>query len=109
MEGVLWYCVSIGRVSLMRDVLERLYRQFYLIPQHTVHAQRIEENYQMLVQHLDKEDLKRMRHILDEKDLLLSEVSLDSFIRGFQLGSALFHQMRDYEGLSDESLERSEK
>ncbi len=50
-----------------------------------------------------------MRHILDEKDLRLSEVSLDSFIRGFQLGSALFYQMRDYEGFSDERSKCSEK
>lgn len=84
----------------MKDVLETLYQHFYVIPQHTAQDKRIEVNYQVLAQHLNQEDLNRMMHIMDDKDLLLSEVSMDSFIRGFQLGMTLFHQVSVYKGYS---------
>lgn len=81
----------------MDAALEKLYHQFYSIPRQTARAKRIEENYQILTQGLSQEDLNRVMHLMDDKDLHLTEVSFDSFIRGFQLGSSLVHQVISYE------------
>ncbi|TGA97488.1 hypothetical protein E4665_11605 [Sporolactobacillus shoreae] len=83
----------------MDDALEKLYQQFYSIPRHTARAKRIEDNYQALKDHLNKEDFVTVLHLTDETNLQLREVSFDSFIRGFQLGWTLFHQMSGYQGL----------
>lgn len=89
----------------MDDALEKLYRQFYKIPKHTVQAQRIEENYQILKERLNKEDFVNALHLTDHTNLQLSEVSLDSFIQGFQLGWTLVNQVNSYEGFfSDERV-----
>ncbi|WP_422067258.1 DUF6809 family protein [Sporolactobacillus shoreae] len=49
-------------------------------------AKRIEKNYEILKEHLNKEDFVTVLYLTDETNLQLREVSLDSFIRGFQLG-----------------------
>ncbi|WP_100487093.1 DUF6809 family protein [Sporolactobacillus pectinivorans] len=89
----------------MDDTLEKLYQQFYKIPKNTPRAKRIEENYQALKGHLNKEDFVTVLHFTDETNLQLREVSLDSFIRGFQLGWTLFHQMSGYQGITDDGKE----
>lgn len=80
----------------MDDLLEKLYQHFYTQPVDEPLKQRIEANHQRLIQKLSKDEAILLMHVMDDKDLLTTEVSMDSFIRGFQLAQSLFHQLNEY-------------
>ncbi|MDF2790701.1 MAG: hypothetical protein K0S80_3802 [Neobacillus sp.] len=92
----------------MNDLLGKLYQHFYTQPSNESLKRRIETNYQELIQHLNKEDAILVMHTMDDKDLMVTEVSMDSFIQGFQMGWMLIQQLSAYEGNSLDSINRDE-
>lgn len=77
----------------MEDTLNALYDQFYRKPKNTSQARRVEANHQTLIAHLNKADRKLVLRIIDDKDQLINDISLDSFIAGFQLAWRLANEL----------------
>ncbi|MFT8927921.1 MAG: DUF6809 family protein [Sporolactobacillus sp.] len=86
----------------MDDLLEKLYRHFYTQPAYPEWTQKIEGMYHALSDHLTKEDQQSVLRLLDAKDVVISEISMDSFIRGVQLGYVFAQKMKDYTDSSDQ-------
>jgi len=54
-----------------------------------------------LRQRLSSRNRKLVLRIIDDKDLICSDVSLDSFIYGFRLAWQIAYQIQTYDGCSD--------
>ncbi|HWP80812.1 MAG TPA: hypothetical protein VN446_09250 [Candidatus Acidoferrum sp.] len=52
---------------------------------------------------LSSRNRKLVFRIMDDKDLICSDVSLDSFISGFRLAWQISNQIQNYNGCSDRS------
>lgn len=73
----------------MESILSMIYDQFYDKPKNTPPMRRIAANHRLLIQRLNKQNRKLVLRIIDDKDLICGDVSLDSFIQGFRLGAKL--------------------
>lgn len=85
----------------MNNILIAFYDHFYRMPEGTPQETRIKANHQLLRQRLSKRNRKLVLRIIDDKDLICSDVSLDSFICGFQLAWQISNQIQNYDGCSD--------
>ncbi len=85
----------------MDSILTTLYEHFYLMPKKNAEEARIIASHQILKQRLSSRNHKLVLRIMDDKDLICSEVSLDSFIQGFQLAWRIVNQIQNYDGHSD--------
>lgn len=85
----------------MDNMLKALYDHFYCQPENTLQEMRINVNHQLLRQRLSKRNRKLVLRIIDDKDLICSDVSLDSFICGFWLAWQIANQIHNYDGCSD--------
>jgi len=74
----------------MDNILKALYDHFYRKPKNSTQARRIETNHRLLIQRLSKRNRKLVLRIIDDKDQICEDVSLDSFICGFRLAWSLF-------------------
>ena len=79
----------------MDNILKALYSHFYQVPDSTQEELRIAANHQLLRQRLSSRNRKLVLRIMDNKDLIYSDVSLDSFICGFRLAWQIANQIQD--------------
>lgn len=83
-----------------------LYDYFYTSPELTVQKQEIEECHQALIEALEKPERRLVLRIIDAKDHITENISIDSFISGFKLAWQLSEELNHYENghsLSDQT------
>lgn len=81
----------------MNQLLHDLYDYFYSPPELSVQKQEIEECHQALIERLDKPERRLVLRIIDAKDRIAEDTSIDSFISGFELAWQLSIELNQYE------------
>ena len=81
----------------MNQLLHDLYDYFYSPPELSVQKQEIEECHQALIERLDKPEGRLVLRIIDAKDRIAEDTSIDSFISGFELAWQLSIELNQYE------------
>ena len=81
----------------MNKLLKDLYDGFYIPPELPVQKQEIEECHQALIEALDKPERRLVLQIIDAKDRIVEDTSIDSFISGFELAWKLSMELNNYE------------
>ena len=67
-------------VQHMNKLLKNLYECFYIPPELPAQKQEIEECHQALINVLDKPERRLVLQIIDAKDRIVEDTSIDSFI-----------------------------
>lgn len=80
----------------MNKLLKDLYDCFYIPPELSAQKQEIEECHQTLTNVLDKPERRLVLQIIDAKDRIVEETSIDSFISGFALAWRLSTELNQY-------------
>ena len=81
----------------MNEILKALYDSFYdKLPATQLKAE-IERCHQELIEKLDKPERKLVLQIIDCKDQIAEDLSIDSFIAGFRLAWKLSQELNIYE------------
>lgn len=80
----------------MNKLLKDLYDCFYSPPEIPVQKQEIEECHQALIEVLDKPERRLVLQIIDAKDRIVEDTSIDSFISGFELAWQLSMELNHY-------------
>ena len=81
----------------MNEMLKALYDGFYeKLPSTQLRAE-IERCHQELIDKLDKPERKLVLQIIDCKDQIAEDLSIDSFIAGFRLAWKLIQELNMYE------------
>ena len=81
----------------MNEMLKALYDSFYeKLPATQLKAE-IERCHQELIEKLDKPERKLVLQIIDCKDQITEDLSIDSFIAGFRLAWKLSQELNIYE------------
>lgn len=81
----------------MDKFLENLYDSFYTPPDMEELKQETKACYQTLLDRLDKPEQRLVLKIIDDKDIMAENLSLDSFVRGFQLAWSLTNELAHYQ------------
>ena len=81
----------------MNKLLKDLYDCFYFPPELPAQKQEIEECHQALIEVLEKPERRLVLQIIDAKDRIVEETSIDSFISGFELAWQLSMELNQYE------------
>ena len=81
----------------MNEMLKALYDSFYeKLPATQLRAE-IERCHQELIEKLDKPERRLVLQIIDCKDQIAEDVSIDSFIAGFRLAWKLSQELNMYD------------
>ncbi len=80
----------------MNKTLTALYDSFYTPPQAAETRAEIEALHKQLILRLDKPERKMILRLIDAKDHLAEEMSIDSFICGFRLAWRLANELNNY-------------
>ena len=80
----------------MNKTLTALYDSFYTPPQAADTRTEIEVLHKQLILKLDKPERKMVLRLIDAKDRLAEELSMDSFICGFRLAWRLANELSNY-------------
>lgn len=80
----------------MNELLKKLYDNFYIPPESTALRQEIETCHQALIERLDKPERRLVLQIIDCKDHVAEDLSIDSFICGFRLAWQLAAELNQY-------------
>ena len=81
----------------MNEMLKALYDSFYeKLPATQLKAE-IERCHQEVIEKLDKPERKLVLQIIDCKDQITEDLSIDSFIAGFRLAWKLSQELNIYE------------
>ena len=78
-------------------MLKDLYDCFYTPPELTAQKQEIEECHQALSEVLGKPERRLVLQIIDAKDRIAGDTSIDSFIAGFELAWKLSIELNYHE------------
>lgn len=81
----------------MNELLKALYDDFYKPPPTDLLKAEIERCHHELIEKLDREDRKLVLQVIDCKDQIAEELSVDSFIASFHLGWKLSHELNAYD------------
>ena len=81
----------------MNKLLKDLYDCFYIPPELPAQKREIEECHQTLIEVLDKLERRLVLQIIDAKDRIVEDTSIDSFISGFALAWRLSAELNQYE------------
>ena len=81
----------------MNKLLKDLYDCFYIPPELSAQKQEVEECHQALVDVLEKPERRLVLQIIDAKDRIVEDTSIDSFISGFELAWRPFAELNQYE------------
>ena len=81
----------------MNEQLKALYDCFYKPLPAVRQKQEIEECHQALIAALDKPERRLVLQIIDAKDQIAEDRSIDSFIAGFRLAWRLSNELNMYE------------
>lgn len=82
---------------MKNELLEAMYDCFYISPELQVAKQEVEDCHQALIDRLDKPERKLVLQIIDAKDRIAEDISIDSFISGFELAWKLSAELNHYE------------
>ena len=81
----------------MNKLLKDLYDCFYTLPELPAQKQEVEECHQALINALDKPERRLVLQIIDAKDRIVEDTSIDSFISGFELAWRLSAELNQHE------------
>ena len=81
----------------MNEMLKALYDSFYEKVSATQLKAEIERCHQELIDKLDKPERRLVLQIIDCKDQITEDLSIDSFIAGFRLAWKLSHELNMYD------------
>ena len=81
----------------MNELLKALYDSFYEKLPATQLKTEIEQCHQELIEKLDKPERKLILQIIDCKDQIAEDLSIDSFIAGFRLAMRMSQELNIYE------------
>ena len=81
----------------MNELLKALYDNFYEKPAATQLKAEIEQCHQELIERLEKPERKLVLQIIDCKDQIAEDLSIDSFIAGFRLAWKLSQELNMYD------------
>ena len=81
----------------MKTLLKDMYDCFYTPPEFSEQKQEVEECHQTLIQVLAKPERRLVLQIIDAKDRIVEDTSIDSFISGFELAWRLSMELNQYE------------
>lgn len=81
----------------MSELLKAIYNDFYNKPPAVQLKEEIERSHQTLIGRLDKADRSLVLNVIDYKDQIAEELSIDSFIAGFHLGWKLGNELNVYD------------
>ena len=84
----------------MNKLLKDLYDCFYTPPELAATKREIEECHRALIEALGKPERRLVLKIIDAKDHISEDTSLDSFISGFELAWQLSMELNNYENES---------
>lgn len=94
----LWYMFVLqGGERMKYKLLKDLYDCFYTPPELPAQKQEIEECHQALSGMLGKPERRLVLQIIDAKDRIAEDTSIDSFIAGFELAWKLSMELNHYE------------
>ena len=80
----------------MNELLKAFYDNFYeKLPAAEIKAE-IEECHQVLIDRLEKPERRLVLHIIDCKDQIAEDLSIDSFIAGFRLAMRMSQELNIY-------------
>lgn len=82
----------------MNKILTALYNSFYTPPQAADAHAEIRAIHKQLILKLDKPERRMILRLIDTKDHLAEELSMDSFACGFRLAWRLANELNDYPG-----------
>lgn len=89
----------------MENILNELYDHLYFMPHKTLQEKRIEATHSLLIQRLSKRNRKLVLRIIDDKDQICEDVSLDSFICVFRLAWQIANQIQNHDVNADMILQ----
>ena len=81
----------------MNELLKALYDSFYEKLPATQLRTEVEQCHQALIKQLDKPERRLVLQIIDCKDQIAEDLSIDSFISGFELAWQLSMELNQYE------------
>ena len=94
----LWYMFVLqGGERMKYKLLKDLYDYFYTPPELSAQKQEIEECHRALSEALGKPERRLVLRIIDAKDRIAEDTSIDSFITGFELAWELSMELNYYE------------
>ena len=94
----LWYMFVLqGGERMKYKLLKNLYDCFYTPPELSAQKQEIEECHRALSEALGKPERRLVLQIIDAKDRIAEDTSIDSFITGFELAWKLSMELNYYE------------
>lgn len=79
------------------NLLKDLYDCFYNPLEFTAQKKEIEECHRALIEVLEKPERRLILQIIDAKDRIVEDTSIDSFISGFELAWHLSMELNHYE------------
>ena len=82
---------------MKNKLIKELYDCFYVPPELPAQKQEIEECHQALIEALEKPERRLVLQIIDAKDRIVEDTSIDSFISGFTLAWKLSAELNNYE------------
>ena len=80
----------------MNKTLTALYDSFYTPPQAVDTREKIKSIHKQLILKLDKPERRLVLRLIDAKDRLTEETSMDSFVCGFRLAWRLANELNSY-------------
>lgn len=78
-------------------LLKELYDHFCPLPKYLAEQQEIEVCHQALIKVLKTPERRLVLRIIDAKDHIIADTSIDSFISGFRLAWRLSTELNNYE------------
>lgn len=78
-------------------LLKDLYDYFYTPPEFMAQKQEVEECHRALIEVLEKPERRLVLQIIDCKDQIAEDISIDSFISGFELAWQFSRELNHYE------------
>jgi len=81
-------------VRIVNELLKALYDNFYERPSAAQLKAEIERCHQELIEKLEKPERRLVLQIIDCKDQLAEDLSIDSFICGFRLAWKLSQELK---------------
>ena len=77
-------------------LIKELYECFYTPPELSAPRQEIEKCNKALIEVLEKPERRLVLQIIDAKDRIVEDTSIDSFISGFELAWQLSMELNNY-------------
>ena len=90
-------------------LIKELYDCFYTPPELSVPRQEIEDCHKALIEVLEKPERRLVLQIIDAKDRIAEDTSIDSFISGFRLAWRLSAELNHYDDERPARCQAAEK